>query len=337
MATSPHTVAVVVYDGVDQLGLAIAGEVFGTDHGIGTEPPWYRLLVCGSGPVRLSIGLRMEVTDGLDRLADAETVVVPACEAADGPPEAVLRALREAHARGARLVSLCAGTFVLAAAGLLSGRRVTTHWAECAELAARHPELTVDPGVLYVDDGDILTSAGSAAGIDLCLHLVRADRGAEAATRVARELVVPPYRDGGQAQYIDKPLPELTGSDLFADTIAWVQRHLDEPVTVADLARRSAMSRRTFARRFAAGTGTTPYQWLLRQRLQRAQRLLETTDLPIDTVARHSGLATAANLRKHFTRAVRTSPTAYRSAFRTRAQGASRVQGADPVTRSGGR
>jgi transcriptional regulator GlxA family with amidase domain len=319
LVPTPHTVAVVVYDGVDQLGLAIACEVFGNDHRVGAEPPWYRLSICGSGPVRLDNGLRMEVTDGLDRLSCADTVVVPACEAADEPSEAVLQALRKAHARGARMVSLCTGTFVLAAAGLLNGRRVTTHWADCAELAARHPELTVDPSVLYVDDGDILTSAGSAAGIDLCLHLVRADRGAEAATRVARELVVPPYRDGGQAQYIDMPLPEPTEADLFADTIAWVQRHLDEPVTVADLARRSAMSRRTFARRFAASTGTTPYQWLLRQRLQHAQRLLETTDLPIDTVARHSGLATAVNLRKHFTRAVRTSPTAYRSAFRSRA------------------
>ena len=209
LVPAPHTVAVVVYDGVDQLGLAIAWEVFGTDHGIGAEPPWYRLLICGSGPVR--VGQRP--AHGSDRRAGPvggrRHRLVPACEAADGPSEAVLQALRQAHARGARLVSLCTGTFVLAAAGLLDGRRVTTHWAECAELAARHPELTVDPGVLYVDDGDILTSAGSAAGIDLCLHLVRADRGAEAATRVARELVVPPYRDGGQAQYIDTPLPEL--------------------------------------------------------------------------------------------------------------------------------
>jgi AraC family transcriptional regulator, transcriptional activator FtrA len=316
----PHTVAVVVYDGLGHFGLAVAGEIFGIDHAVAAEPPWYRLLVCGAGAsVVLDNGLRLEVPYGLDELERADTVLVPSCEAPGGPPTAVLAALRRAHARGARLVSLCTGAFVLAAAGLLDGRRVTTHWADCAELAARHPALAVDPDVLYVDDGDILTSAGSAAAIDLCLHLVRRDRGAEAAVRVARELVVPPFRDGGQAQYIETPLPELAETDLFADTVAWLQQHLDEPVTVADLAGRAAMSRRTFARRFAASTGTTPYQWLLRQRLQRAQRLLETTDLPVDTVARHSGLVTAANLRKHFTRAVRTTPLAYRNTFRARA------------------
>jgi transcriptional regulator GlxA family with amidase domain len=313
-----HTIALVVYDGVDPLGLAVAAEIFGTDFAAGPDQPWYRLMICGSGPVALDHGLRMEVPHGLEQVLRADTVLVPACETPDGPPPAVLTALRQAHARGARLVSLCTGAFVLAAAGLLDGRRVTTHWAECAELAARYPSLTVDPDVLYVDDGDILTSAGSAAAIDLCLYLVRRDHGAEAATRVARDLVVPPYRDGGQAQYIDTPVPELDATDLFADTVAWAQEHLDEPVSVADLARRAAMSRRTFARRFAASTGTTPYQWLLRQRLQHAQRLLETTDLPIDAVARHSGLVSATNLRKHFGRGLRTTPQAYRSTFRAR-------------------
>jgi len=215
-------------------------------------------------------------------------------------------------------VSLCTGAFAVAAAGLLDGRRATTHWTECAELARRYPRVSVDPGVLFVDEGDMLTSAGSAAGIDLCLHVVRQDYGSEIATQLARQLVVPPQRDGGQAQYIDAPLPDPGSSSLFADTLCWLQEHLGEPVTVEDLAARSAMSPRTFARRFAASTGTTPYQWLLRQRIQLAQRLLETTSLPIDSVAQKSGFSTAANLRKHFSRAVHTSPQAYRRAFADR-------------------
>jgi len=233
-------------------------------------------------------------------------------------PAEVLQALRQAHERGARILSLCTGAFVLAAAGLLAGRRATTHWSECAELARQYPDVLVDPAVLYVDDGDIMTSAGSAASIDLCLHVVRQDYGAAVAARLARQLVVPPYRDGGQAQYIDAPLPAIDGADLFTDTLAWMQQHLDLPLTVDDLASRSAMSRRTFARRFCAATGTTPYQWLLRQRLQLAQRLLETSDMPVDSIALRAGFSTAANLRKHFGRRVRTSPQAYRHTFRSR-------------------
>jgi AraC family transcriptional regulator, transcriptional activator FtrA len=316
--TAEHTIAVVVYDGLAIFELAVACEVFATDHALGADRPWYRLLICGPESVTLEGGLRMQVPDGLARLAEADTVLVPPCEATAGPPQEVLRALRRAHAGGARMVSLCTGAFVLAAAGLLDGRRVTTHWAECQELAARFPAVTVDPDVLYVDDGDVLTSAGSAASIDLCLHLVRQDYGAEIATRVARDLVVPPHRDGGQAQYIETPLPEDDTADLFTDTVAWARAHLPEPVTVADLARRSAMSRRTFARRFAASTGTTPYQWLVRQRLQLAQRMLETSDLTIDAVAHNSGFLNAGNLRKHFARILRTTPQAYRHTFRTR-------------------
>ena len=322
LSSSPHTVALVVYDGLDELGLAVASEVFGTDHARAGDQPWYRFLVCGHGSVALQNGLRLEVPHRLEVLRRADTIIVPACSDRAGPPVEVLDALRRAHARGVRLVSLCTGAFVLAAAGLLDGRRATTHWADCRELAARHPSVQVDPGVLFVDDGDILTSAGSAAGIDLCLHLVRQDRGADDAARVARELVVPPYRDGGQAQYIDTPLPEVGTTDLFADTLAWLQEHLADDVTVAELADRSGMSRRTFARRFSSSTGTTPYRWLLGQRVQRAQRLLETTDLTIDAVAQHSGLITASNLRKHFGRAVRTTPQAYRHAFRARVRSA---------------
>ena len=315
----PHTVAVVVYDGLSMFEFAVAVDVFGPQSRADPGRPWYRLLVCGDRPVTTAGGLRMEVPHRLGRLRRADTVIVPPCDLREGVPAEVLREVRAAHRRGARLVSLCTGAFVLAAAGLLDGRRVTTHWAECAELARRHPRVTVDANVLYVDDGDILTSAGSAASIDLCLHLVRRDHGADAATRLARELVVPPYRDGGQAQYIDTPLPRLDATDLFADTVGWALQHLDRPVSVGELASRSAMSPRTFARRFLAGTGTTPYQWLLRQRLQLAQQLLETTDLGVDVVAARCGLVNGANLRKHFTRVVRTTPQAYRRAFRSRA------------------
>ena len=230
----------------------------------------------------------------------------------------MLDVLREAQERGSRIVSLCTGAFALAGAGLLDGRRATTHWTECDELARRYPRVSVDPGVLYIDEGDILTSAGSAASIDLCLHVVRQDYGTEIATQLARQLVVPPQRDGGQAQYINAPMPELDSSSLFADTVGWLQEHLGEPITVEHLAARCAMSPRTFARRFLASTGTTPYQWLLRQRIQLAERLLETSDLPIDSVAQKGGFSTAANLRKHFNRAVNTTPQAYRRTFQDR-------------------
>jgi len=320
-ATAPPrapTVAIVVFDGVAVFEYAVAHEIFGTDYAAGTGRPWYRLLVCGPGPVTFDRGLRLDPPHGLAGLRRADTVIVPPCETPDGPPDSVLRALRRAHDRGTRLVSLCTGAFVLAAAGVLDGQRATTHWTESAVLAARYPTVTVDPDVLYIDGDDILTSAGSTASIDLCLHLVRKDYGAEIATRVARDLVVPPHRDGGQAQYIDTPMPQLTATDTFASTIAWAQEHLGEAITVAALAVRSAMSRRTFARRFATTTGTTPYQWLLAQRIRLAQRLLETTDLTIDVIAHNSGFVNAGNLRRHFARSLHTSPQAYRTTFQAR-------------------
>jgi AraC family transcriptional regulator, transcriptional activator FtrA len=314
-------VAIVVLDGLSMFEFAVALEVFGPQGRVAAGGPWYRLLLCAAtlAPVTTRNGLQITPSRSLDALREADTVIVPPCDAPDAVPSVVLDALRDAHARGARVVSLCTGAFVLAAAGLLGGRRVATHWADSAELARRYPDVEVDAGVLYVDDGDILTSAGSAASIDLCLHLVRTDHGAAVATRLARDLVVPPYRDGGQAQYIDTPIPVVDDRDLFTDALAWAQGHLDRPVTVQDLAARSAMSRRTFARRFRATTGTTPYQWLLQQRVHRAQHLLETTDLPVDAVAARSGLVTAANLRKHFTRLLRTAPQSYRHAFQARA------------------
>jgi transcriptional regulator GlxA family with amidase domain len=239
-------------------------------------------------------------------------IVLPTVSIGQQVPAALLEALRQAHARGSRIVSLCTGAFALAAAGLLDGRRATTHWTECDALARQYPRVTVDPGVLFVDEGDILTSAGSAASIDLCLHVVRQDHGTEIATQLARQLVVPPQRDGGQAQYISAPMPAIGSSSPFAGTLAWLQEHLHETVTVEELAARSAMSPRTFARRFTGAAGTTPYQWLIHQRVQLAQRLLETTDLPVESVAEKSGFSTAANLRKHFSRTVHTSPQAYR-------------------------
>jgi transcriptional regulator GlxA family with amidase domain len=268
--------------------------------------------------VRLDAGLRMEVPAGLAAVRAAGTVIAVPTEQPDQVPAEVLDALRAARARGQRIVSLCTGAFVLAAAGILDGHPATTHWSECAKLAERYPRVTVDPDVLYVDDGDLLSSAGSAASIDLCLHVVQRDFGSEVATRLARELVVPLHRDGGQAQFIDTPLPVLDDRHLFADTLTWLQAHLDQAVTVRDLAARSAMSSRTFARRFLASTGATPYQWIVRERIRLAQRLLETTDLPIDAVAARTGLRTAGNLRKHFGRVVRTSPHAYRDSFRAR-------------------
>ncbi len=298
----------------------MACEVFGDDRWVTSGDPWYRLFICGdtSAPVTADGGFQILVPHGLEMLAKVDTVIVSPTYRPKEISENVYEALRKAHARGCRILSMCGGAFVLAEAGLLDGRRAATHWAECDELARSYPLLSVDPGVLFVDEGDILTSAGSAAGIDLCLHIVRQDYGSEVATRLARQLVVPPQRAGGQAQYIEKPLPVLESSDLFADTVAWVQEHLDEPVTVEDLAVRSAMSPRTFARRFLLATGTTPYQWLVGQRVQLAQRLLEVSDLSIETVAEKSGFCTAGNLRKHFSRLVHTSPQAYRHTFQDR-------------------
>jgi AraC family transcriptional regulator, transcriptional activator FtrA len=317
---SDHKVAIVVYDGFAPFDLGVVCEVFGEDPRGAPGDPWYRLFICGdtSAPVTADTGFQILVPHGLETLAEVDTVIVTPTYRPDEVTESVFAALRQAHARGCRILSLCTGAFVLARAGLLDGRRAATHWTECDELARRFPLVSVDAGVLYVDEGDILTGAGSAASIDLLLHIVRQDYGSDVATQLARQLVVPPQRDGGQAQFIEQPLPELHDANLFADTVTWVQEHLDDPVTVEDLAQRSAMSPRTFSRRFQAATGTTPYQWLLGQRVHLAQRLLETSDLSVETVAERSGFCTAGNLRKHFGRVVHTSPQAYRRAFQDR-------------------
>jgi transcriptional regulator GlxA family with amidase domain len=310
-------VAIVVFDGVELLEMAVANDVFGTDITAADGRALYRVSICAAAPaVRTAAGFTMQVTNGLDVARGAHTIIVPPTGSPDHQvPAAVFDTLRAASDEGKRILSLCTGAFVLAEAGLLDGHTATTHWTQCAELARRYPKVRVDPKPLYVDEGNLLTAAGSAASLDLCLHVVQRDHGAEIANQVARDLVVPLHRPGGQAQYIETPLPPEAEADLFSDTLSWLRAHLAEPVEVNDLAHRATMSPRTFARRFVASTGTTPHQWILRERIRLAQRLLETTDLPVEAVARNSGFGTPDNLRKHFARAVRTTPQAYRRAF----------------------
>jgi AraC family transcriptional activator FtrA len=315
----PGRVAVLTYDGLSMLEFAVACEIFGPNSAVSLDVPWYRLDVCGHREtVRFDNGLSLRAAKPLTAARRADTIVLPPCEDPLSVPDATLRAVVGAHARGARIISLCTGAFVLARTGLLDGRRAVTHWDECARFAQLFPEVTLEPGVLYVDEGDILTSAGSAASVDLCLYVVRRDLGADVASALARQLVVQPHRDGGQAQYIDTPMPATGAAEPIADALAWMTEHLAEETTIADLAARVAMSRRSFARHFVATTGATPYQWLLRQRIQHAQRLLERTDLPIDAVAERVGLGNGTNLRKHFRRLLDTSPHAYRRAFALR-------------------
>lgn len=285
--------------------------------------PWqvlhrhYRVEPCAptSGPIPTTSGVPLHVKRGLDTLAQADTIVVPGfAPAAWPPPREVLDALRSAHARGARVASICTGAFALAEAGLLDGRRATTHWRYAARLAERYPAVNVDPNVLYIDDGDVLTSAGVASGIDLCLHLLRRDHGAAAANAAARQLVVPAHRSGGQAQFIERPVPALAAGSLEA-TRAWALERLDQPLAVAQLARHAHCSERTFARRFRAETGTTPLRWLLEQRIDHARRLLEASDLPVEHIAQRCGFGSSAVMREHFRRATSSTPTAYRRAF----------------------
>ncbi|TDC93309.1 helix-turn-helix domain-containing protein [Nonomuraea deserti] len=305
-----HRVVGLALPKVVAFDLTIPAEVFG-----GAE---YSFAVCAesAGSVPSTTGFDLHAPLGLDALDAADTIVVPGYAPLVEPSSPVLDALRAASARGARIVSVCTGAFALAAAGLLDGRRATTHWMDTADLAARYPAVDVDPDTLYADNGNVLTSAGFAAGIDLCLHLVRTDHGPEAAIRIARRLVVAPHREGGQAQFLQRPLPP--SGEGMAAVCAWALDHLADPVTVADLARRAGLAPRTFARHFAAETGTTPLRWLAAQRLLEARRLLEGTDLPVDEVARRSGLGTAANLRLHLSRDASTTPTAYRRTYRGR-------------------
>ena len=306
-----HRVVALLAGEVVAFDLAIPAQIFGR------EPDLYDWAVCAPepGPVATENGFDVLVPHGLGALAEADTIVVPGIgdRAWPLPPEPV-EALRAAAAGGARVASICTGAFVLAAAGLLDGRRATTHWRYAALLTREFPAVDVDPDVLYVDEGDVLSSAGVAAGIDLCLHIVRKDHGAEVANRIARRIVVAAHRDGGQAQFVERPLPAPDGG--LAATRAWMEERLDEQLTVEDMARHAACSPRSFARRFRAETGTTPLQWLIGRRVAEAQRLLEGSELPVEQVASQAGFGTAAALRQHFGRALSTSPTAYRRAFR---------------------
>ncbi|MGW2557861.1 helix-turn-helix domain-containing protein [Streptomyces sp. NPDC001514] len=311
-------VAVVLLDGVHPFELGVLCEVFGLDRSDEGLPVHDFAVASAEGPrLRTHAGFTLDVEHGLDRLAEADLIAVPTGShyVEREYPEALLEALRAAVDRGARVLSVCAGAFVLGAAGLLDGRRCTTHWRYADALARRHPRALVDPDVLYVDDGPVITSAGTSAGIDACLHLVRSEYGPEVANKIARRMVVPPHRDGGQAQYIDRPLPR-TRCDTVGEVLAWMERHLDRELTVEQLAARAHMSPRTFARRFQQETGTTPYRWLLRQRVLLAQELLEATEDTVDAIAGRAGFGNAAALRHHFLRTLGTTPNAYRRTFR---------------------
>jgi len=321
--SKPHRVAAFLIDGVAPFELAVVCEVFGLVRPEILDPWPYELVLCSAdGPrVHTDVGFAIDGLRPLSAGNDADTIVVPAgrADAVKPPSPELVAALQRGYRRGARILSVCSGAFTLGHAGLLDGRRATTHWMYTARLAEQFPAAKVDPNVLYVDEGQILTSAGTAAGIDLCLHVVRLDHGAEVANAVARRMVVPPHRDGGQAQFV-QPSVEVEGTgDPLAATLDWAVLHLDEPLTVELLARRALMSPRTFARRFRSVTGTTPLQWLLRQRILHAQRLLETTDLPVEVIAERCGFGSATVLRTHFRRIVDTSPLGYRRTFNERA------------------
>ncbi len=317
----PGTVAVAVAPGQPIFEVAIPYEVF-AEPPVGVDPAcWYEFRMCGPRGVRHAT-LRdpfVTLTDyDYDDLITADTVIVPATpDVRQPPPPDLVEAVRAAYEAGARVAALCSGAFVLAEAGLLTGRRMTTHWRHVEALLDRHPDMDLDPGVLYIDDGRILTSAGTMAGMDLCLHLIRKDLGSQVANAAARAMVVPPHRAGGQAQYVRSPMPADPADPGLAATLQWALGRLEKPLTVGDLAKQAGMSERTLARRFHAELGATPLRWLLSQRIIRARELLEATDIPIDAVAQRCGLGSAANLRAHFGRELGIAPSEYRRSYRT--------------------
>ncbi|WP_295974317.1 helix-turn-helix domain-containing protein [uncultured Xanthomonas sp.] len=314
---SPHRIAVVAFDRISPFHLAVPCQVF--EARPDTDLPAFDLRVCAAdpGPLRTDAGFAIQVQHGLEALDGVDTVIVPSWrDAAEPAPAALCQALRRAHAAGAQVVGLCLGTFVLADAGLLDGRPATTHWAALTRFAQRHPQVRLQPDVLYVDDGDVLTSAGTVAGIDCCLHLVRRRHGADVANRIARRLVVAPHRQGGQAQYIEQPLPASRRDAQLGPTLDWMLQRLDQPLRLDALAAHARMSRRSFTRQFRQVTGTTVVQWLAHQRLVRAQQLLERTDLPLERIAADCGFGSAGALRLQFTRDLGLPPSAYRRGFR---------------------
>lgn len=309
-----HRVVLVASPGVPLFELAIAAEVFGIDRR-GLTPDWYDFALAAAATPETTIahGLTVPGNAGLAELERADTIVVPACADIHGhAPAGLLCALRAAHARGARIAAICSGSFVLAEAGLLDGRRATTHWMHAAELAARYPAVELDPSVLYVHD-DVWTSAGSAAGLDMCLELVRHDHGAAVANELARRLVIPPHREGGQAQYIRS---SSIGSRPRRDVQEWARRNLAE-ADVAGMARYAGVSTRTLNRQFRDSAGLAPQAWLQRLRLETAAELLESSDLTVETIARRVGLGTATNLRARFAATYGVPPSRYRHTFRT--------------------
>ncbi|TQJ46785.1 transcriptional regulator GlxA family with amidase domain [Streptomyces sp. SLBN-115] len=309
------TVAAYAPSGVGMLAVGIVTEVFGPH---GATLPGFDFALCTDrpGPVPTDVGVPLTITHGLDKLAAADLVIaLPWAGFRTPPAPDVLDALSAAHERGALVAAHCVGAFALAAAGLLDGRRATTHWRFAELLARRHPNVTVEPDALYIDEGPVITGAGAAAGFDLCLHLLRREYGAAMANAVARDVVLPSHRDGGQAQYLAAPLPEDCRDERLTQVLAWARENLHEPLPVAELARRAAMSKRSFARRFTAATGTTPHAWLRSLRLSRAEEFLETTDLSVEEIARRVGYGSAAVLREQFVRRRGVPPRSYRRAF----------------------
>ncbi|MFF5445309.1 GlxA family transcriptional regulator [Streptomyces sp. NPDC012888] len=320
-----HRVVVLALEGVYPFEMSIPVRIFGTAEGAGGEP-LYEVVTCSldGRPVRTSADFGVSVEHGAEAVAGADTLVIPpfTCGPSadsgerDWLPADLAAALRRLPA-GARIVSMCTASYVLAAAGLLDGRRATTHWNEAEHFQRAFPQVRVDADVLFTDGGQVLTAAGVAAGVDLCLHLVRRDHGSEVANRVARLCVVPPWREGGQAQFVERPVPEASRAGTAA-TREWALGRLGGPIALAELARHAGMSVRTFSRRFRDEVGMTPGQWLTRQRIEHARRLLEVTDLPVDRVAAEAGLGTGASLRRHLAAAIGVSPLAYRRTFRAR-------------------
>jgi AraC family transcriptional regulator, transcriptional activator FtrA len=315
-----RNVAVIAMDGVAAFELGVLCEVFGTDR-VADGFPGYRFDLCSpdGGPVAVKSGFSITPSADLGPVDDADLVAVPAHADSAAVPEPVLDALRRADARGAYVMSVCSGAFVLGAAGLLDHRECTTHWRYADRLALEFPLAKVGCNSLYVQDGNLLTSAGTAAGIDASLHLVRQEHGSEVATKLARRMVVPPHRDGGQAQYIEAPIPRTPDAPTLEPVLSWLMANLAQPVTVEELAAKAHMAPRTFARRFRAETGTTPHDWMTAQRVLLARRLLEETDLGVESVAARSGFGDAATLRHHFGKRVGATPNAYRATFRSRA------------------
>ena len=315
---SAPLVAVLAYDGLCTFEFAVAYEIFGLNRPE-MGPDWYRYIACAAEPglLRARGGLIVDAEGDLSSLQEADLIIIPGWRGIrDAVPDPLCEALRAANRRGARIASLCSGVFVLAAAGLIEGRRATTHWRYLETLKAVCPGARVEPDVLYVDEGEILTAAGSAAGIDLCLHIVRKDFGPDAANSVARRLVVPPHRDGGQAQYIERPVPEHREGARLGALIEWMRTNLESEQPIAQLASRAGMSTRTFQRRFEETTGLSPGAWLVRERVARAQELLERPEpATLDDIAALSGFGSLATFRHHFRQRLSTSPSAYRARF----------------------